>query len=236
MAEALIFHYRQQDRFLNRCNPATKFASVIAICFPLMQASFAASLLLLCPLVALATVQRLPLASYGRELRFFLFMAVLIGTTSLFSDPDPLAAVGSCLRFLAIVLAGMLLADSTAPDDLARSIGSLLEKVPLIGGWTIASRIELTLAIVPIIFDVSEQVSSARKARAGREGHPIKAIAAFGESIFTLLLDRSEDLSAALDARLYDPARPRQTLGYGKPDLLLGLATVLLVCAGYMLY
>lgn len=236
MAEALIFHYREQSRFLNRCNPVSKFVSVIAICFPLMGSDLPVSVLLLLPLLLLAIVQRLPLSSYGRELRFFFVMTILIGAGTYLSTTDLPQAVASCLRFLAVVVAGMLLADSTAPDDLARSLGSLLDHLPFVSGWTVASRIELTLALVPIIFDVTEQVGDARKARLGRTRNPIRTIGAFAGGIFTLLLDRAEDLSAALDARAFDPARHRQTLGYGKPDILLALATVLLVTAAYMLY
>jgi biotin transport system permease protein len=130
----------------------------------------------------------------------------------------------------------MLLSDSTAPDDLARSVGSILDKVPFISGWEIASNIELTLSFVPLIFDVSEQVKTARIARKAKTRNPVRSLTQIGESIFSLLLDRAEDLSSALDARSFDPKRKRQTLRYGKRDAILLVATILLVVAGYMVY
>jgi biotin transport system permease protein len=236
MAETLIFHFRDIKSFLNSCNPVTKFSSVIALCFPLVKAPLASSIALLAPLVLLALNQRLPLGSYKRELRFFLFMGLLIALTNYFSVRDLSQALASFLRFFAIILSGMLLSDSTAPDDLARSLGSLLDKIPFIHGWEIASSIELTLSFVPLIFDVSEQVTTARKARQAKTRNPIHSLSQIGENIFSLLLDRAEDLSSALDARSFDPGRKRQTLRYGKEDAILLIATILLVVAGYMLY
>lgn len=235
MAEAMIFHFRDRKSFLNASNPVTKFGCVIALCFPLVQAPLLPSLVLLSPLVLLALMQRLPLRSYGRELRFFGIMALLIVLTTFFSTHDMLLTSAACVRFFAIILSGMLLSDSTAPDDLARSLGSILEKIPFVKGWEIASSIELTLSLVPIIFDVTEQVTTARKARQAKTRNPIRALSDLGGSIFSLLLDRSEDLASALDARAFDPGRERQTLGYGKTDGILVVATILLVIAGYML-
>ncbi|AEV30431.1 ABC-type cobalt transport system, permease component CbiQ [Sphaerochaeta pleomorpha str. Grapes] len=235
MAEAMIFHFRDRKSFLNASNPVTKFGCVIALCFPLVKAPLITALVLLTPLILLALLQRLPVRSYGRELKFFGFMALLIALTTFFSTHDAQQAAAACVRFFAIILSGMLLADSTAPDDLARSLGSILERIPFVKGWEIASSIELTLSLVPIIFDVTEQVTAARKSRQARTGNPIRTLSDLGGSIFSLLLDRSEDLASALDARAFDPGRERQTLGYGKPDGILLVATILLVIAGYML-
>ncbi len=161
-------------------------------------------------------------------------MSLLIIVTSYASSQNIAQALASSLRFLAIILSGMLLADSTAPDELARSLGSLLDKIPFVSGWVIASSIELTLSLVPIIFDVAEQATTARKARQERRVNPIRTLSSLAESIFSLLLDRAEDLSSALEARAFDPERKRQTLGYGKQDLKLLLFTALLVIVGYM--
>jgi biotin transport system permease protein len=236
MAEALIFHFQDRKSFLNASNPVTKFSCVIALCFPLVKAPLLPALVLLTPLILLALKQKLPLRAYGKELRFFAFMALLIGLTTYFSIHDTQQALASCIRFFAIILSGMLLSDSTAPDDLARCLGAILDRIPFVKGWEVASSIELTLSLVPIIFDVTEQVTTARKARQAKIRNPIRALSDLGGSIFSLLLDRSEDLASALDARAFDPGRKRQTLSYGMPDVILILATILLVVVGYMLY
>lgn len=229
MAEALIFHYREQKAFLNRCNPLIKLVSILAILIPLARASFSGTVTLLIPLVLLALTQRLPLYRYGKELRFFLVMTALIGITEYLATRLLLPSFTACLRFLAIILSGMLLADSTAADDLARSLGSVLARLPLIDGWAIASSVELTLSMIPLIFDVTEQVTTARKARMEKNRHPIRNIKSVAASIFSLLLDRAEELTWALQARCFDPSRKRRTLPYTKDDLYLALVVTLII-------
>ena len=190
MAEALIFHYREQRAFLNRCNPLIKLVSILAILIPLARASFSVTVALLIPLIFLAITQNLPLYRYGKELRFFFVMTALIGFTEYLATRALLPSLTACLRFLTIILSGMLLADSTAPDDLARSLGSVLDRLPFVDGWAIASSIELTLSMIPLIFDVTEQVTTARKARMEKNRHPIRNITSVAASIFSLLLDR----------------------------------------------
>ncbi len=236
MAEALIFHYREQEAFLNRCNPLTKLLCILAILIPLAKASFVVSVALLTPLVVLAVTQRLPLHRYARELRFFVIMATLIGITEYVATRALLPSFTACLRFLTIILGGMLLADSTAPDDLARSLGSVLDKLPFIDGWALASSIELTLSMIPLIFDVTEEVTTARKARMEKNRHPIRNIKAVTASIFSLLLDRLEELTWALEARSFDPSRPRRTLPYTKADLYLGIAVIFLGIAVFFVF
>ncbi len=236
MAEALIFHYREQKAFLNRCNPLTKLICILAVLILLANASFAVTSALLIPLVVLAITQGLPLARYGKELRFFVVMTLLIGFTEFLATRAFLPSFTACLRFLAIILSGMLLADSTAPDDLARSLGSVLDRIPFIDGWAVASSIELTLFMIPLIFDVTEQVTTARKARMEKSRHPIRSIKAVAASIFTLLLDRSEELAWALEARSFDPSRARGTMPYTKDDLYLGMAVMLLVVSLFFVF
>ncbi len=229
MAEALIFHYREQGAFLNRCNPLSKLLGILVLLIFLAKASFAVTLILLIPLILLAITQRLPLHRYGKELRFFLVMTLLIGITEYVATRLLLPSITACLRFLAIILSGMLLSDSTAPDDLARSLGSVLDKLPFVDGWAMASSIELTLSMIPLIFDVTEQVTTARKARMEKNRHPIRNIKATAASIFTLLLDRAEELTWALEARSFNPSRKRRTLPYTKSDLYLALVVTLVV-------
>ncbi|MDD4572661.1 MAG: energy-coupling factor transporter transmembrane component T [Sphaerochaeta sp.] len=235
MAEALIFHYREQQSFLNRCNPLTKLLCILALLIPLAKASFTVSAVLLTLLALLAIHQRLPFHRYGRELRFFIVMTALIGITEYLATRMVLQSITACLRFLSIILSGMLLADSTAPDDLARSLGSVLNRVPFIDGWAVASTIELTLSMIPLIFDVTDQVTTARKARMEKNRHPIRNIKALVASIFGLLLDRSEELSWALQARSFDPSRARRTLAYTKADIFLALAVTLIIFSLFFL-
>ncbi len=229
MAEALIFHYRKQETFLNHCNPATKFLSVIILCILLVSSSLLGTSLISAILLLLAVQQHLPLRQYKRELRFFFILMALIGLTDYLANYQWTSTANALLRFFSIILCGMLLADSTSPDDLARSLGSILNHIPLINGWRIASGIELTISMLPMIFDASLEASVARKARLENNRHPYRAIIGLTTSIFSLLLDKAEDLSIALEARNFNPDKIRARLPYKKVDLLLILLVIGLV-------
>lgn len=229
MAEALIFHYRQQKSFLNAANPTTKFFSVLVLCLVLVSASLAGAGIIALFLLLAIVNQHLPLLRYRRELRFFIFLLLLIFVTEYLAKRTIIASVVAIIRFAAIILCGMLLSDSTAPDDLARSLGKLLDHIPFINGWTIASSIELTLSILPLIFDASLEVSTARRARLERKTNPYRSVIMVSESILSLLLDKTEDLANALQARNFEPSRPRESLRYRKVDLYLALLILLLV-------
>jgi len=231
MAEALIFHYRQQHTLLSRANPLSKFISVIAICILL----FSLSLLGLGVVIILLSLamwrQHLPVIRYRRELRYFGLILLLIIATEYLATGSTLSASVSALRFITIIQCGLLLTDCTAADDLARSLGSVLDRIPLVDGWAVASTIEMTLALLPMIFDASLEVVTARTARLERKRHPLQVLGGITASIFSLILDKAEDLALALEARHFDPSQPRRRLGYSAPDgvLLLSVALMLTV-------
>ncbi|MFA6731754.1 MAG: energy-coupling factor transporter transmembrane component T [Sphaerochaeta sp.] len=235
MAEALIFHYREQHTLLCRANPLIKFLTVLILCLVLIRVSLAGVLLIALILCMAAALQKLPITHYKRELRFFAFLMAMILLTEYLAHQDILLSAAAALRFFCIILCGMLVADATAPDDLARSLGNLLDRIPFVQGSVVASTIELTLSILPLIFDASLEVVTARKARLERRRNPYTAITSLSSSIFSLLLDKAQELSLALEARNFDPARKRPGLPYSASDFVLLVFTALVAAGALML-
>ncbi len=228
MAEALIFHYREQHTLLSRANPLTKFISVIAVCIVLFSLSPTGLVVVTLALALAMGAQRLPIIRYRRELRYFGFILLFIIATEYLATKSTTSTAAAALRFIAIIESGLLLTDCTAADDLARSLGSVLDRIPFIDGWAVASTIEMTLALLPMIFDASLEVVTARKARLERRRRPLSSLVGLASSIFSLILDKAEDLSLALESRHWEPSRPRRQLPYSAIDALL-LAAVALV-------
>lgn len=232
MVEGVVFHFRDRATFLNLSNPLTKLVCLLGCSILLVGATLSRTLFLGGILLAVALVIRLPFRNYFRETLFFLFMAAFIAVTEWLATRQTASTVAASLRFLAIVLAGMILADTTAPDDLSRSLGWVLNKIPMVNGYKVAASIELTLAIIPLIFDVATELRIARNARLERSWRrPIKFLISYCSAMFSLLLDRMEDLSTALDARAYDPSAPRKAPRPTYRDILLVLGTVIVVLA-----
>lgn len=226
MVEGVVFHFRDRNTFLNKSNPVTKLVSLLCCSILLVGASLPRTLVMGGLLLAVALALRLPFRRYIRETLFFLFMAAFIAITEWWATKSPEATAAASLRFLAIVLAGMLLADTTAPDDLSRTLGALLDKIPFLNGYKLAAGIELTLAIIPLIFDVATELHMARQARQDRPWrHPIAYLVSYCSTMFSLLMDRMEDLSVALDSRGYDPSAPRQAQSFTYRDAVLLLTT-----------
>lgn len=221
MSEAIAFHYRPADSFLTRRHPLSKLVPLLLISLLLTTASPLRTGLLGILMIGCAIGIRLPLRHYLRESFFFFILAAALGISQWFSSKLLLPSLTAAVRFLFIILAGIMMADTTAPDDIARATGCIAH--PLLGarGWRFAASIELTLSILPMIFDVSRQSREARTAR-GETGwkHPVKRISGYIITLFSLLLDRMEDLSLALEARAFDPDKPRPSLPWTRKDTL----------------
>ena len=229
MVEVTLFHYRDRNTFLNRANPLTKIACTLVLSTIMIQAGFLAILVQTVFLLIVAAAIQLPVRQYRRELRFFVGMGSIIAVSQYLSQKDPLVALVATIRFFDIVLLGAIFADTTAPDDLARSLGDLLARIPKVRGQRIAATIELTLNTIPMLFDVSNQVRDARICRLEPLWrHPIHRIVSYGSAVSTLLLEKAEDLAAALESRAYDVDAKRDTLPLKSYDaVVLGVVLVM---------
>lgn len=235
MVELNLFHFRDRKTFLNRTHPLAKTVALLIFSTLMARSDLGRIVAILVVFCLVAVSIRIPLGSYRRELRFFMVMATIIGVARAIgaeSWQDPATAV---LRFAAIVLMGLLFADTTAPDDISRAIGSLLAPLPGIHGYRIGATLELTLSTIPLLFDVAFQVSQARQARCESSWHhPVRRIVSYGTAVFTLLLERAEDLEAALRSRNFNADAKRDTMPLGYRDSILvaasaGIAVVLVL-------
>ncbi len=229
MVEVKLFHYCDRGTYLHRTHPMTKLFSLLIFSLIISSTSLPGVISVFVLFSVISWTIRFPVPRYARELRFFLFMAVLIATARTLGGSDIAVVVLVVLRFATIVFMGMLFTDTSAPDDIARAIGSALSRLPRIPGYRIGATIELTLASIPLLFDVALEVSQARKARGeGLWKHPIRRMVSYGTSVFELLLDRAQQMEAALTARAYRVDAVRPHFGWSAIDLIAGLIVMLL--------
>lgn len=237
MAEALIFHYRQADNFLTRLNPATKLVCLLSYSITVSSAPALAvyPLFLLCLIIAAAI--RLPWREYIKESIFFIVIALMMGVSAFFSEGRLLSALASALSFLSMVLASMLLTDTTMPDELSRSLGSALSHVMGKYAYILSSIMEITLSMIPVIIDSTICMYEARKARgASFFRHPLKSISELSESILTDLIDKAEMYTDALYSRSYDPEGKRSSAPYRASDVMTICLSITLTTAALLLF
>ena len=232
MAEGVIFHYREADNILTRLNPCTKLLSVLVYSVVVSSSSdsTAVFVLFLFPLI-IASAIRLPVRSYLKESIFFLILALFIFISSFLSFADPVAALVPSVRFLSVMLISMLLTDTTMPDDIARSLGAALSHILGRAAYLIASVVEITISMIPLIIDCVLSIYEARRARgASFVRHPLRSASEFSASLITDLLDKAEIYADALSARGYSASGGRYTLPYGMADrIIIAISIIVLI-------
>ena len=206
MVEVTLFHYREGKTLLHRTHALVKLAAVLALSTLLANAALPRLVAMGTLFALLAWQVRLPLRRQARQLRFFLLMGALIAIARLWVTAQPREALVALLRFETLVAMGMLLADTTVVEELARGIGALLAKIPGVPGHRVGATLELTLATIPLLFDIAAQGALARKARLESPWrHPLRRIVSYATMELAMLLERAEDLDMALRARKEQP-------------------------------
>lgn len=236
MSEGLIFHYREGTSLLNRTHPLAKLILLMCLSVILSGASPFMTVFVGILLMTAAVSVRLPFLSTARESVFFVILACAMGLSQWFSSHELVPALTVAGRFLLIVLGGVILADTTAPDDLARAVGATVSKIPGVKGWRLASAMELTISIIPMIFDVAVQTREARTAR-GERGwrHPVRRTYGYVMTLFILLLDRMEELSEALEGRSFNPDTPRTGIKWQIRDTVFFFCSLAVLAGGILL-
>lgn len=227
MAGVTLFRYRPRNSFLNRCNPLSKLLFLILFCItvgraPLpLCAAFAVFLLLVMAAI------RLPLAHYRSDVAFFGCMGLLLWACNGRNAQGWLLA----LRFLLCILLSLVYGDTTDLDDLAGALGALLDRIPFVHGWALASTISLTVSLVPMLFETVDRIRDAQRSRCGGGRHPLRSLITFVTALFATLFAGLASYSDSLDARLFDPDRARRAPSFGWRDLVVaGLAGVVALC------
>ena len=227
MVEVNLFHFRDRKTFLNLTHPLTKTVSLLIFSTLMARSGLSRIVIILLLFCLMALAIRIPVGRYRRELRFFFIMGAVIGIARSFGAETWQEPTTAVLRFASIIIMGVLFADTTAPDDISRAVGRILAPIPGVKGYRIGATMELTLSTIPLLFDVAFQISQARKARCESTWHhPLRRIVSFGTSVFTLLLERAEDLEAALKARNFNADAKRDTMSFGLRDTILTIASV----------
>ena len=202
MVELALFHYTDRETVLHRSNPVTKILCLLICSITLSKASLMSLSILMVCFMLLAWGIRLPFRRYRKELRFFFMMGTIIVIARTVGSQSWQEPVEAIIRFATIVLLGIIFADTSSPDDIARGVGSALSRLPGVNGYRIGSTIELTIATIPLLFDVTGQISQARAARGERAWkHPVKTIVSYQSAVFELMFDRAQQLEMALDRK-----------------------------------
>lgn len=232
MAEAMIFHYRDDDNLLVHFNPVAKLVMLLSYSVIVSSAPSAVVFILAFVPVVAASAIHLPWRQYLKESAFFIVLAAIMCAASYASDRNAAEASASAIAFLSMVLSSILLMDTTMPDELSRSLGSALSHVIGRRAYALSSLVEITLSMIPMIIDGSVSMFEAMKARgAAPASHPLRFVCQLSVGILSGILDKAEIYIDALYSRGYDASMRRDCAPYSFLDYLMVAISIAAIAA-----
>lgn len=226
MAELTVFHYMYKNSILHNMDGRVKLACMVLFS---VAASLASSLfdfvLLSCILLGALAAARLPVLTLLKELKYFSILISLVVVVHAFSIPGnpipdfPLPGVTVegltsglvfAWRLILIIIICVILTGTTSLSLLQKVIEWFLRPVPFVPAAKVATMINLTFVLIPLIFDQASEMLNAQKARCieGRK-NPVKRIIFTAFPLLVQTFRRADEMVLAMEARCYSEDRTR---------------------------
>lgn len=190
-------------------------------------------------LISIILIARLPFISIIKSIRVIIFMILFTSLINLFFIKDGVVlweweiftitkrgvhtTIKMILRLVLLISGSSILSLTTTPVALSDGIESLLSplkkiKVPV---RDIAMTMSITLKFIPILFDETNKIISAQKARGasfdtGGLFQRAKSLLPVLIPLFVNSFRRADELSFAMDARCYNATENRTKMKIAK--------------------
>jgi len=230
MAHVTLFSSRDRGTFLCRVNPGLKLIALLSLSIAVSSANGTYPIALFLFLIPYSVFNRLPLIKYIKEGWLLLLIALLIALTEKANGSSGLGTASAVSAFLSVVLMSLLLADTSSPSGIARSLGSMLSRIFGQFGWKAASMVELTLSMIPMILEDATALHEARISRGDSFLlHPIRSTAGYSVMLTSRLLDKVGDYADSLSSRFYSPGESRTAPSYSLCDLAFTISVLIII-------
>lgn len=243
-----FFHYIHKDTVLHRMDGRLKLVCMLLFS---LSAGFASKLqdylvplfVLICALL----IAKQPLTALLKEMKFFgiiIFIVIVVDALNIPGDPilkfSPasisIQGVITGLRFagrlLIIILVCAVITGTTPLMTFRDVIEWYLRPIPFIPEVRVATMINLTFLLIPVIFDNFIEMMNAQKSRCvGLRKNPIKRMKFMVFPLFDQTLRRADEIVYAMEARCYSEVRTRATFKSNKKDWFM-----LAICISVFLF
>ena len=247
MAELTIFHYMYKDSMLHRMDGRIKLACMIlfsaSVSFTSAKLALVALTIIL--LVVLLTA-KLPVMTLLNELRYFAFLIAIVFFVRCFTVPGSpihnfpvpgvtLEGVNSGLifgwRLVLIIIICIILTGTTSLASLRNVIEWYLRPIPFIPAARVATMVNLTFILIPLIFDQASEILNAQKARCidGRK-NPVKRIMFTAFPLLVQTFNCADEIAFAMEARCYSEDRTRAVFKTTVHDWFALFFSILVLC------
>lgn len=244
-----LFHYLPLDSPLHAMDPRFKVGCLACLGIASALASTWWQFALLVAVAASAfIIARIPLRSLVAQSAPFVVLVAIVFATKLFVTPGtPLPVAGAlgatmegaleggtfALRMLLVLTLCTLMMATTTLLSLKQALEWLLRPIPLVPETRVATAVELTFTMLPLLFDSYREISDAQNARCAQvRRNPFPPLLGRLRGLLDSTLRRADDIVYAMESRCYSDNRTPPvfaTADFDRLALLAG-ATLLVIC------
>jgi len=176
-----------------------------------------------------------------REIRFFILLLVMVFTArALSTSGNPLFPAWTdsitiegiyaggliCWRLLLVVILGLLFIYTSKPLEIKAAIQWYFEPVPKISGQRIALMISLMIRFIPMILELSVEISEAQRSRAVEcRKNPLFRIKVFALPLLEGIFKKADEMVDSMEARCFSENRTDPELSCHRSDWIFLLIT-----------
>ncbi|MGN1164726.1 MAG: energy-coupling factor transporter transmembrane component T family protein [Candidatus Ornithospirochaeta sp.] len=230
LKDVTLGRYYSTVSILHALDPRTKlFGLLVYIVSVFLYDSWSGLAFSVSVLSLFIVLSRVPLSYMVKGLRSVVFIVVLASVLNFLLGKGGIrGTVFSTVRIVSVVLASNVLTLTTRPREISSGIEKSLSflsffKVPV---EDIATIISLALRFIPILSDEAGRILDSQKSRGARLGEgsvreKARAVLPVVVPLFISAFRRSDELSRAMDSRLYGTGKRRswKRLEYSSSDV-----------------
>ena len=248
MAQVTFFHYIHKDTILHRMDGRLKLLCMLLLSLSASLASEWWHYLAPLALVAIALIiAKLPIIALLKDMKFFAIIILIVMVTNAFTiagDPIPyfpfesvsMQGVITGLRFAGrltlIIMVCTIVTGTTSLLTFKNVIEWYLRPIPFIPEVRVATMINLTFVLIPVIFDSYTEMMNAQKSRCVElQKNPIKRVNFIVFPLLSRTLRRTDEIIYAMESRCYSEIRTRAIFKTNKIDWL-----ILTICVAVLFF
>lgn len=226
MAQMMFFHYIHKETVLHNMDGRVKVFCMILLS---LATSLAVNVLdfslITCITLVALVISKLPVVSILKDMKFFLFLIIFVfimNAVSIEGNPIPNFPIQSvsvegvitglmfAWRLLLIVLICSIITGTTSLLIFNKVIEWYLRPIPFIPASRVATMVNLTFVLIPVILDQYTEMSNAQKARCVESRkNPIKRVMFIAFPLLGNTLRKTDELIYAMESRCYSEERTR---------------------------
>jgi energy-coupling factor transporter transmembrane protein EcfT len=244
VAELTVFSFQPGTSLVHKLDARFKILFLILISLTSLSGGFAGLGIITCLLTTLTFHSRLPLKSGLKELRFFLFLLLLVLFARTLTTPGAaLIEINSyaitrpglisgaliCWRLAIIALMGFLFVFTTPPSEIKAAVQWFFKPFGFIPGRRIATMMGLIARFVPVILNQAKETVDAQRARCvENRRNPLSRLIRLGIPLIRRTFAQADEMAVAMEARCYVENRTDPELSAKRIDwLALGVMLII---------